>query len=210
MKYYTDIQENEDGSVTVSEENRVLGIHNMAIYRTNIPGDADYDEQLGPYAVEEKIGRTWIKIGMLSQKQRHSNNRRTKVPVRQIVKKKPMPKPRTNYRQITHELIQQQETHSKNEMVTVSQMIYEHLGGKDFMIKIGAKKMIKGVSTLAFKIRKNPNKINYINVILNELHQYDIEFLKVDNYEVVTLNELYNIHPDNLLKSISEETGIMV
>ena len=78
------------------------------------------------------------------------------------------------------------------------------------MIQIGATDIREGISTLSFKIKKNPNDIRYINIMLNELDRFDVEFLKVKNYEVNTLKELYNIHPNDLHNTISHETGIAV
>ena len=89
-------------------------------------------------------------------------------------------------------------------------MIYDHLGGKKFMIQIGATDIREGISTLSFKMKKNLNNISYIIITLNELNKYNVDFLKVKNYEVKILKELYNIHSNDLQKRISEETGIAV
>jgi hypothetical protein len=66
MIYFSDIQEKEDGSFMVLEEHRFSSRSKLVRYRINIPGDTSYVAHLGPYAVEEKIGRCWIKIGVLS------------------------------------------------------------------------------------------------------------------------------------------------
>ena len=71
------------------------------------------------------------------------------------------------------------------------------------MIQIGATDIREGISTLSLKIKKNPNDIRYINIMLNELDRFDVEFLKVKNYEVNTLKELYNIDPNDLHNTIS-------
>jgi hypothetical protein len=213
MKYYSDIQETGNGYFIVSEKKRVLSINKMVRYRVNLPNDADYSEHIGPYTVEEKVGRSWVKIGVLSplhrneRKQAHSN--RVDKQKNPVVKKSSMEKHRIDITKTLDESTQRNESYAKQETSTASKIIYDQLGGNNFMIKIGAKRIIEGRATLAFKIKKNRNDISHINIILNELDQYDIEFLKVKNYEVNTLKELYNIHPKDLQETISEETGIV-
>jgi hypothetical protein len=214
MQYYSDIQENEDGYFIVSKENRVLSINKTARYRINLPVDPDYNEHLGPYAVEEKAGRNWVKIGVLSSAKQNSrkqaHSKRIDKQQQPSVKNSSIKKHRTDIGKPTAESNQNQEFYEKQEMATAPQMIYDHLGGKKFMIQIGATDIREGISTLSFKIKKNPNDIRYINIMLNELDRFDVEFLKVKNYEVNTLKELYNIHPNDLHNTISHETGIAV
>jgi hypothetical protein len=214
MKFYSDIQEAEDGYFIVSKENRVLGINKKARYRINLPVDEDYNEHLGPYAVEEKVGRRWVKIGVLSPAKQNSRkqaqSKRIDKQKHPIVKKKSIPKNRSDGEQTAVKSNQINENFSDNETGTASQMIYDHLGGKNFMIQIGATDIREGISTLSFKMKKNLNNISYIIITLNELSKYDVDFLKVKNYEVNILKELHNIHSNDLQKRISEETGIAV
>jgi hypothetical protein len=214
MKYYSDIQEAEDGYFIVSEKKRVLSINKTARYRINLPNEEEYNEHLGPYAVEEKVGRRWVKIGVLSpakqNSRKHAQSRRVDQQKHPIVKKKSIPRDRTDDEQTAVKFNQIHEIFSNQQTGTVPQIIFDHLGGKNFMIQIGATDIREGISTLSFKLKKNLNNISYIIITLNEVNKYDVDFLKVKNYEVKILKELYNIHSGDLQKRISEETGIAV
>jgi len=90
------------------------------------------------------------------------------------------------------------------------QKIYDQLGGKKFMIMIGATKLIEGNRTLSFNVKQNPKDVTHVHIILVLPDLYDVEFLKIIECGTETLSESYNVCPGDLRKIITAETGIEI
>jgi hypothetical protein len=88
--------------------------------------------------------------------------------------------------------------------------IYDHLGGKIFMIMIGATKLIEGNRTLSFNVKQNPKDVTHVHIILVLPDLYDVEFHKIIECGTETLSESYNVCPCDLRKIISEGTGLEI
>jgi hypothetical protein len=69
----------------------------------------------------------------------------------------------------------------QQEDMTAPQIIYDQLGGKRFMIMIGATKLIEGNRTLSFNVKRNPKDVTHVHIILDIPDLYDVEFLKVSD-----------------------------
>jgi hypothetical protein len=95
------------------------------------------------------------------------------------------------------------------EDLPVPELILKQLGGKRFMIMIGATKLFEGNRTLSFNVKRNPKGVPHVHIVLDLPDLYDVEFLKVsDCGGTETLSESYNICPGDLRKIIAEGTGL--
>jgi hypothetical protein len=98
----------------------------------------------------------------------------------------------------------------QQEEMTAPQIIYDQLGGKRFMIMIGATKLIEGNRTLSFNVKRNPKDVTHVHIILDIPDLYDVEFLQVSDCGTETLRESYNVCPYDLRKIITEGTGLEI
>jgi hypothetical protein len=96
------------------------------------------------------------------------------------------------------------------EDMTAPELIYDQLGGKSFMIMIGATNLIEGNRTLSFNVKRNPKGITHVHIVLDLPDLYDVEFLNVSDCETVTLGEFYNVCPGDLRKIITDGTGLEI
>lgn len=94
--------------------------------------------------------------------------------------------------------------------ISASQIVYDQLGGKRFMVKVGAKKMIQGNTTLSFDVKKNPKDVTHVHIIIVFPDIYDVEFLKRYDYETEILSASYNVCAEDLHKIIEEGTGLEI
>lgn len=98
--------------------------------------------------------------------------------------------------------------------------ILRQLGGKRFSLMTGAKNFCyssneKSHTVLSFKIGRNSKSVNHVNITLNGLDLYDVEFL---NLRLVTkptvelrkkvISEHKNIYCDQLREIFEQSTGL--
>lgn len=66
--------------------------------------------------------------------------------------------------------------------MTVAETIYQQLGGGRFTAMTGAKNFVALENGLRFRIGRNASKANMVEIKLNGLDLYDIEFIKHTPY----------------------------
>ena len=93
---------------------------------------------------------------------------------------------------------------------TVAKIIYRQIGQRG-MTMIGARSHVSTHNSLRFRIGRNSKKVNYIQITLNELDLYDIEFSQVRVTpipEYKTKATILNVYADMLRNVIEENTGM--
>lgn len=62
------------------------------------------------------------------------------------------------------------------DMTTISNIIFNQLGGQKFVVMTGAKYMVSSENGLTFQIGKNASKANLVKVTVNANDTYNLQF----------------------------------
>ena len=107
---------------------------------------------------------------------------------------------------------------------TIARTIYEQIGGNRFAVMTGAKDIVLLPNGLRFRIGRNKSKTNLIEIKLNGMDLYDMEFiyhrngyLKVDHKKLTAkwiddktelIKRFENIYFDQLEELFTMVTGL--
>lgn len=107
---------------------------------------------------------------------------------------------------------------------TIARTIYEQIGGNRFAVMTGAKDIVLLPSGLRFRIGRNKSKTNLVEIKLNGMDLYDMEFiyhrngyLKVDHKKLTAkwiddktelVKRYENIYFDQLEELFTMVTGL--
>lgn len=80
--------------------------------------------------------------------------------------------------------------------------------GQKSLTMIGAKNLVADKNSLAFRIGRNPKKVNYIKIKLNDMDTYNMTFGKIGKFDYEILNEVTDVYSDQLNKMIEHYTGM--
>lgn len=89
-----------------------------------------------------------------------------------------------------------------------SKTILDQLGGRRFIMMTGAKNFLTDGSDLTFSIPSARNGINRVQIKLNELDLYDIEFGRYQSLNYRTKAVLTNISCSALRETFTAHTGL--
>lgn len=92
----------------------------------------------------------------------------------------------------------------------IAKTILAQLGNNRFVAMTGAKNFIDYGNGLGFKLPANStkNRISHVKIILNGMDTYDIEFLKIRKFEVITVAAASDVYAENLHDVFEEHTGL--
>lgn len=92
-------------------------------------------------------------------------------------------------------------------MTFSAQEILNQLGGRKFIAMTGAKNFLKDekTQTISFKIPNGKNGIRFIEIRLNSMHTYDINFKTGSGKLVKRIEGIYN---DQLQEIFTDYTGL--
>lgn len=90
------------------------------------------------------------------------------------------------------------------------EIILDQLGGNKFIRMTGARNLVGDTNSLGFKLPSNfaMNNINYIQVRLNSLDLYDIDFCRIKDKNYKCLKSISNIYADQLQEIFTHYTGL--
>jgi len=88
--------------------------------------------------------------------------------------------------------------------------VLKQLGGNKFIAMTGAKHFFKDDSEarLSFKIVKNCKGVNYVNIKLNSMDLYDIEFSSIRGLNTTLKSKATGVYNDQLQSVFTENTGM--
>ena len=93
--------------------------------------------------------------------------------------------------------------------MSVAKEILETLGGNKFRVMTGAKNFMGFSNGLVMKIGRNSSNSNYLNITLNSLDLYDMEFAKVSRMgEKKSVTEYSDVYNDMLTDVFTKHTGM--
>ena len=94
------------------------------------------------------------------------------------------------------------------EILQVANEIRNQLGHKALYM-LGAKEFAGTENSLRFKIMRNSKKITHIQITLNSMDLYNVEFFKIKrDWTKDIISELENVYVDQLHKLIEENTEL--
>lgn len=82
------------------------------------------------------------------------------------------------------------------------------LGGRKFIAMTGANSFVKDKNSIAFKVPKAMNGINFVKITLNEMDTYDMEFGSIRAGKRKTIKIVEGIYNDQLQEIFIENTGL--
>ena len=91
--------------------------------------------------------------------------------------------------------------------MTIAKTILEQIGNKALYM-IGAKNLVAKENGVYFKIMRNSKSVNLIEITLNGLDLYDVEFKYVSVKGIKVRSEVKGIYSDMLHAAIRENTGL--
>lgn len=93
----------------------------------------------------------------------------------------------------------------------IAKTIYQQIGKRAFFM-IGAKNFRGSENALMFNIGRNSKNINFVQIALNSLDLYDVDFMNVQNRKtglfVLPVYQIKNIYFDQLTEIIEQKTGL--
>lgn len=93
--------------------------------------------------------------------------------------------------------------------MSVSQTIFEQLGGKRFQLMTGARELVGSVDGLQFKIGKNSSKATHVNIYYDDAEDlYLVQFWKMTPKRMTLLKEYHGVYNDQLTGLFTEVTGL--
>jgi hypothetical protein len=92
----------------------------------------------------------------------------------------------------------------------IAEIILDQLGGNKFIRMTGARNLVGDTNSLSFKLPSNfaMNNINYIQVRLNSLDLYDIDFCSIKDKNYKCLKSISGIYCDQLQEIFTSYTGL--
>lgn len=99
-------------------------------------------------------------------------------------------------------------------MSYVAREILNQLGGRRFLLMTGAKNLmtLKNDSGLSFWLPGTPgfvkNKINYVEIRLNDNDLYDVEYINMQGGFVKPVAKSNDIYNDMLVSDFEKNTGL--
>ena len=93
--------------------------------------------------------------------------------------------------------------------MTVANTILQQLGGKKFLMMVGAKQATGTENSLGVKFTaKAKNKANFLRVRLNAMDTYDVEFLSLRGLNSSIKGYIEGVYADQLQAVFTKETGL--
>lgn len=93
--------------------------------------------------------------------------------------------------------------------MSISEIIFEQLGGNKFLAMTGAKNLISLPNGLTFALPKYALfKINRITITLNEKDLYDVNFCNLYGLKRTEIKTVNDVYCEQLKSVISENTGL--
>ena len=92
----------------------------------------------------------------------------------------------------------------------VAGTILEQLGGRKFMVMVGAHNLVcsgEGCGTMMLKF-KGSKVANYLKVTLTSMDLYDVEFGKIWGMDYKVVKKVEGIYNDMLVSLFEETTGL--
>lgn len=91
--------------------------------------------------------------------------------------------------------------------MTIATTIRNQIGHRALYM-LGAKHIAGTANSLSFKIAKNNSKANYINITLNSMDYYDIEFIRIFKANREVMKKFDNVDSENMHEIIRDTTGL--
>jgi hypothetical protein len=91
--------------------------------------------------------------------------------------------------------------------MTIATTIRNQIGHRALYM-LGAKNIAGTANSLSFKIAKNNSKANYINITLNSMDNYDIEFIRIFKFNREVIKKFENVDAENMHEIIRDTTGL--
>lgn len=90
----------------------------------------------------------------------------------------------------------------------VAAEILNQLGGRRFIMMVGARDLVCSENMMAFKFMRNPSKANYCRITLNAMDTYKVEFIRIHGGNIKTISVFEDIYNDSLVRTFEETTGL--
>ena len=97
----------------------------------------------------------------------------------------------------------------REDRMRVAKTILEQLGGNQFRMMTGAKKLAGDENSLSMRIGRNSSNSNYLKITLNSMDLYDMEFCKLTKMgEKKSVTEYNNVYNDLMKGTFTAHTGM--
>jgi len=95
-----------------------------------------------------------------------------------------------------------------NDAKQVAKEILNQLGGNKFIAMTGAKNFACEENRLIFKIGRNEKRINVVDITLNGMDTYDVQFKRMTKSTLEIISEASGIYNDMLQSVFTKHTGM--
>ena len=90
----------------------------------------------------------------------------------------------------------------------IAENILKQLGGNMFLAMTGAKNLAYSDNGISMKIGRNAKKVTHVQITLNDLDLYDVEYFSIRGTNYKTTAKSESIYNDMLVSDFEKNTGM--